>query len=292
MVKKVILLDKVNKHPYYGETVFFATQHGKEDAVSPALSSTGLRCEPLAINTDQFGTFSGEIQRQGSVRETLRLKIATAAQINPTARLVLASEGSFGPHPFIGFIQSDHEALMLYDRKLNIEIYAEELSHETNHAEIIFSPRDDLNSFIKQIGFPEHGLIVASKGASNVIYKDLATIHDVQQAILNALMSSPEGKAILSTDMRAHRNPTRMKIIEKAGAKLVEMILSLCPACSTPGFSIKNINVGLPCEECGQPSQRTKNVIWACLDCNYNEIKPRPDGLTLLSAAECDNCNP
>ncbi len=292
MEKRDIRLVKVNNHPYSGETVFFATKHSKEKVLDPLLSQVGLNCVRVDVDTDLFGTFSGEVERAGTVRETLRLKTSAAAMLQPNARFLLASEGSFGPHPLIGFIQSDHEALLLVDQKLKTEIYVEEISTETNHAEIEFGPRDDLHAFLEKIGFPSHGVIVKPKGNSSLVFKDCRTMHAIGQAIIDSFMASLEVKVILSTDMRANFNPTRMKIIEKAGVKLIQTICSLCPDCKTPGFAISKGVPGLRCEVCSEPSRITKDVVWSCVKCSYSEQKERPDGLRSITAAECEFCNP
>ena len=49
---------------------------------------------------------------------------------------------------------------------------------------------------------------------------------------------------------------------------------------------------GLPCEECGEPSRITKDVLWSCVKCDHSEQKVRPDGIVKISAAECEYCNP
>ena len=141
MVKRATRLDKVNNHLYSGMTVYFGTKHGKEKAVIPALNQIGLCCKVVPIDTDQFGTFSGEVERVGSIRDTLRKKIEAVFKEYPEARLALASEGSFGPHPLMPLMRSDHEALLFSDRESKLEIYVEEFSTETNHTEIDFGPR-------------------------------------------------------------------------------------------------------------------------------------------------------
>lgn len=285
-------MDKGNRHPFSGESVFFATKHSKEKVLTPLLEKIGLKCILADVDTDRFGTFSGEVERVGGVRETLRSKTSAAAKANPKARFLLASEGSFGPHPFIGFVQSDHEALLFVDRKRNTEIYVEEISTETNHTEIEFGPTDDLHDFLKKIGFPEHGLIVKPKGNTVCAFKNLQSLHSIGQAIIDAFQVSNERKVILSTDMRANFNPTRMKVIEKVGLKLIEALNSLCPECKTPGFAISRGVDGLPCEECGLPSRISKDVVWNCVKCDYTEQKPRPDGIVTIPASDCEFCNP
>lgn len=86
-----------------------------------------MTCESVEIDTDEFGTFSGETARKLSVKETLQKKVEAVCKAVPDARFVIASEGSFGPHPFIGFVQCDHEVLLFFDRKNKIEIFADEI---------------------------------------------------------------------------------------------------------------------------------------------------------------------
>lgn len=292
MAKKATRLDKANNHPFGSETVYFATKHAKEKVLIPLFSQISMNCFRVEVDTDQFGTFSGEVERVGNVRETLRLKTSAAAEVYPEARFLLASEGSFGPDPFIGFVASDHEALLFFDRKLKTEIYVEEISTDTNLAEIEIGHGDDAHAFLNQIGFPEHGIIIKPKGNSSHVYKNLQTSQAVGQAIEDACLISPERKAILSTDMRANFNPTRMKVIEKVGKKLIESLKSLCPGCKTPGFAIIRGIPGLPCEECGEPSRISKEVLWGCIKCDYSEQKERPDGASTIPPSECDFCNP
>lgn len=76
--------------------------------------------------------------------------------------------GKVNDHPFSGFVASDHQALLFVDRKLKTEIYVEEISTETNLAEIELQPRDDLHAFLKEIGFPEYGIIAKRIGDNSI----------------------------------------------------------------------------------------------------------------------------
>ena len=60
---------------YENLKINFATKHDKEKTLSPLFAPYGLDCQMVEVDTDKFGTFSGEIERSGSVRETLRQKI-------------------------------------------------------------------------------------------------------------------------------------------------------------------------------------------------------------------------
>ena len=291
MAKKDIRLAKGNSF-YSGQKIYFVTKHGKEDILRPLFQSLGILCERVDVDTDQFGTFSGEIERSGSIRETLRKKIQAGMEAAPDARLILASEGSFGPDPFTGFLQTDLESLLLWDRELNIEIYAEHLSRDPVHAESTLGPKDDFRSFLKQIRFPDHRVLIRPEGSSTLIFKGLSSEADVERALLECFCHSQNGKVVIATDLRADQNKTRRTAIGRAGQALIEKMQSLCPNCSLPGFAITRGLPGLKCESCGEPSHVARAVLLECLKCAYTETKPRPDGKTVLSSAECEYCNP
>ncbi len=285
-------MGKANNHPYDGQTVYFGTKHDKALALEPLFFEIGVSCETVEVDTDEFGTFTGEVERQGSVKDTLRKKVASVLKVRPNARFVLASEGSFGPHPLIGFIRSDHEVLLFFDKETGVEIFVDELSTDTNHDEIEFGPRDDLFQFLERVKFPTHGIIARPKGKSTQVFKGLKDMARLGQAIIDCFMLSSEPKVILSTDMRASFNPTRMSVIGKAGEKLLARLQSFCPSCSAIGFGpIQGIK-GLPCSDCGLPTHMVKETIFGCAACEFEEPHTRVDGLTSASPGDCEFCNP
>jgi hypothetical protein len=135
-------------------------------------------------------------------------------------------------------------------------------------------------------------IIVKPKGNQPIVFKNLQTVQSVGQAIVDARLVSNEPNVVLSTDMRANFNPTRMKVIEKVGLKLIESLNSFCPECKTPGFAMSKGIPGLCCEECGEPSRISKDVLWSCVKCEYTEQKARPDGVVAIPASDCEFCNP
>lgn len=279
-------------NPYFGQTVFFATKHRKERALSPVLRTLDMNCVSLDIDTDQFGTFSGEIERKGTILETLRKKTAEVFKKEPRARLALASEGSFGPHPFIGFVSSDHEALLLVDRELNREFYVEEIFTETNVAERVVSSIEEIKDFLPLVKFPSHALIVHPEKNRTVLFKGVGTEEELKRAIKESLNQSPSRRAKVSTDMRAHFNPTRMAMIGKVAQKLHRRLSSFCPHCEAVGFwPIKSLE-GLPCQECRRPSRAVKEWVWSCEGCQFEERRPREDGKEFVNPGQCEWCNP
>ena len=269
-----------------------ATKHGKESVIAPLVEDAlGVQCiVPVSFDSDQFGTFSGEVKRNHDALETARLKCLAAMDASG-CDLAIASEGSFGPHPVYFFAQADDELLVFMDRKNGIEIWARELATSTNFNAQQVKTFDELKAFSEQSGFPEHALILReSKDVSDCIHKGI-TDSQALQSIFQQLIEV-HGSAYVETDMRAMHNPTRMKVIEQATAKLINKILSVCPSCAWPGFDVTNHIPGLPCEDCGMPTQSTLSYIFSCKACGFTREQSFPHGKQTEEARFCDFCNP
>ena len=260
--------------------------------IAPLFESIGMNCLRVDIDTDQFGTFTGEVSRVGTVRETLRKKIKSASEFPGDGRFILASEGSFGPHPISGFIQTDHESLLIWDRKLDVEIYAEFPYQQPVHGEKVLGPRDDFRAALKSLGFPEHGVIVHPDNLVVPVFKGLHRERDVAQAMIDSFMASANAKVAIASDLRASHNPTRRKAIFEAGMVLIDKLKSFCPSCSYPGFAIARGIPGLPCSFCTEPSSLSKAVVFECARCPFTGERPRLDGRKPVDASQCEYCNP
>jgi hypothetical protein len=100
------------------------------------------------------------------------------------------------------------------------------------------------------------------------------------------------GSAYVETDMRAMHNPMRMKVIEQATIKLVNKVLSCCPSCAWPGFDITDHKAGLPCSDCGMPTQSTISHLYCCQTCGFTREHVFPKGRETEEPRFCDYCNP
>ena len=100
---------------YKDKFVLLASKHRKERVIEPVFREK-MGCKLCAedIDTDQFGTFTGEIPRPLSAYETCILKAKHAAK-DKKYFLSIASEGSFGPHPSNPFIPHAHEIMVFVD---------------------------------------------------------------------------------------------------------------------------------------------------------------------------------
>ncbi|MBW4557449.1 MAG: hypothetical protein KME59_16205 [Trichormus sp. ATA11-4-KO1] len=273
-----------------------ATMHQKERAIAPILEAElGIQViVPENFNTDAFGTFTREIKRPGTQIAAAKLKAEKALKLTGET-LVIASEGSFAPHPNIPFISSNREIVILLDKKHNLEIIGEEFSLETNHNHLVVENVEQAFEFAHKIGFPAHGLVVMFSEypqCNQQAIKGIITTEQLVEAVNFVLENSPTGRAHLETDMRAMYNPTRMNNIAKATEDLVRKIKSLCPKCSTPGFAITQKIPGLPCAVCYSPTLLTLTVIYQCQKCGFSQKKPFPHESQYADPAQCMYCNP
>lgn len=281
---------------YFGRVCVVATMHGKERIIAPMLNAAfGLDVRAAAnLDTDRFGTFSGEIPRAGSPLDAARAKIAAAFQLMPGASIGVASEGSFGPHPLIPFLPLGQELVLLVDRETGFELEGHHAGADTNFSHAVVTDLDAAMAFAERSGFPEHGLIVIGCNdgkpvPGKALIKDIIDLHAYQAAIQR--ITSDGGSAFVETDMRAHRNPTRMKNIERATADLIRRMQSACPACSAPGFDVTERVPGLPCAWCSAPTDVIRNTIWSCRACAFREDRPATD-IAMADPGYCDICNP
>ncbi|MCP9768082.1 hypothetical protein EGI22_09165 [Lacihabitans sp. LS3-19] len=277
---------------FEGRTLFIATKHQKEKVISPILEKElGVKCivHP-SFDSDIFGTFSGEIEREEDPLTTARKKCQSAMETY-NCDLAVASEGSFGSHPSAFFIPADDEILIFIDKKNGLEIKIREISTDTNFGGLEVSTEKELLEFANSVGFPSHGLIL--KKADNdlsEIKKGITNSHTLLEAF-NQFMSKSKSVWV-ETDMRAMHNPKRMKVIEKATLKLVDRIKTLCPVCQSPGFGINEVKKGLPCQLCGLPTSTTLSYVYTCQKCNHKKEELYPNQKTSEDPRYCDFCNP
>lgn len=272
--------------------IVIATKHKKEEVLIPLLTEHfGVKCiVPENYDTDELGTFTGEIERKLSPLETARRKCLRAMELTKTD-LGIASEGSFGAHPMIPFVRANEEILIFIDTDNELEIIANEISTETNFDGSEITTLKELKKFSDKALFPSHAIILRSNKDK---YEDIKKgIQDwaVLKQHFNFLMHK-YGTAYAETDMRAMYNPSRMKIIQKTATKLIEKIESLCPSCKTPGYSVEHAKRGLRCSQCNFPTQSTLAYLYQCKKCGFWEEKLYPNGKTLEDPGFCDICNP
>jgi hypothetical protein len=282
----------MNDISFYGRDLVIATMHGKEAVIAPLLAKElGVRVITASgLNTDSFGTFSGEIERSADPVTAARLKCCAAGELY-NCSLAVASEGSFGPHPSLFFVPADEEIIVLKDFENDLEIKSRVLTTETNFNGRLVHSWEEAVRFADDVRFPTHGLIVRRQQQETEDMVKGITDRRLLEKTVERLIGL-HGHAFLETDMRAMYNPTRMKVIGQATQKLCETVKRKCPSCFTPGFDITSAIEGLPCERCGAPTRSTLAYVYACVKCDHREEQKFPHDKHLESPMYCDWCNP
>lgn len=282
-------------HPYQGRKAVLATKHQKQRVITqPFQTAVGLRvCVSHELDTDLLGTFSGEVERHGTPRE-VALRKARLGMSATAVTMGLASEGSFGPHPYLPFVPADYELLVFVDDELGFEVVESILSPNTNFAHSAAETLEDLKDFLLRARFPSHGLIVRPNSGlqPGLLFKGITKIGELKEALERCSSASADGLAHVETDMRAYMNPTRMQVIHELAVRLSRRLANLCPQCRTPGWGVVDVVKGLPCEWCGGETQLVHAEVHGCPRCGYREPHPRSDGLHVASPGNCPRCNP
>ncbi len=269
--------------------------HGKERALSrPFRVALGVDLRiPPGLDTDAFGSFCGTVPREGSAEEACRRK-AELGMDQTGLPLGLASEGSFGPHPQLPCLAVGQELITLVDRSRNLVITERLIARRTNFDQHPTASLEALADWPQRVNFPSHALTVRpQRGEVGVaVAKGLHGRQHLAAAIAAAAAASADGLALVETDMRADRNPTRMASIRALAFKLVRRIGTPCPSCSAPGWGRVELLPGLPCRWCGTPTALVHRERWGCVGCSASEERPRADGRTGADPEYCPFCNP
>jgi len=97
------------------------------------LEKLGAPVLEYLVDTDTLGTFSGEVERKGCGLECAGRKCAWGLQlVGNKVAYGLASEGSFGPHPFIPFLPCNQEILYFIDLQRGFHLPLLHISEKTN----------------------------------------------------------------------------------------------------------------------------------------------------------------
>lgn len=282
---------------FAGAMAVLGTRHGKGPAIAaPLEAGLGLTVEVVDdVDTDRFGTFTREVPRLASPRETARAKALAALELHARARLGLSSEGSFGPHPQVPFVVAGVELVYLVDRSTGLELVGRDVTTETNFDARAVSSIEDALTFAVACRFPSHGLIVMPSREGRPLPADGVVKGIVEEGTLRTTVAATlrtHGEAWIEADMRAHLNPTRMKSIERAAHDLVVTARSSCPACGRAGYVVVERVPGLPCEDCGLPTGRARAEALVCSGCGHREERPVPGAPKAVTAHFCERCNP
>ena len=136
--------------------------HAKELAVAPPFRRL-LDAEIVVasqLDTDELGTFSGEVPRPDALVETCAIKAELAFR-SLDVDCAIANEGSYGPIDAVPLVPSGIEIMAFLDRKRGIRIIETLSTHRTNWRLLRFKAGDpNIPKAVKAIGFPHYGVFV------------------------------------------------------------------------------------------------------------------------------------
>lgn len=276
---------------YYKKKASLLTQHGKETVISQTLKhAAGLDVVHInSFDTDLFGSFTGEIHRQGNQLEAAIAKARKGMEIGNT-KIGIASEGLFTADPYAGMFPWNNEIVVLIDDERDIQIVGFSSNTAQSYSAYI-QDVNDLDEHLKQANFPSHALIIRPDAQYHPEFmKGINTYQELNRALSWAKNKSATGQVFIENDLRAFANPTRMQNIQSASINLGEKLNSFCPNCGIPGFWLTKVISGLPCELCQNETKEVKFKVWQCHKCLYQ--KNISTDKKYAEPCKCDFCNP
>ena len=230
---------------YRNKKISLLTKHGKEKIIAPIMEEK-LGCQIQLINafdTDELGNFDGLIDRQGTQLQTARRKAHIGIDFSSN-NVGVASEGSFIPDPFSGFMPWNIEMVVFVDDLHAIEVVGMAQGSAMSMNRLV-RDFDALLQFADQAGFPTHQLMLRPENKDDPrVVKGISSLAALKTAFIQAQSESTNGKVFIENDLRAFCNPTRQKMIEQATHDMVEKLLT--QHASIEGLGISNANKMLP----------------------------------------------
>ncbi len=272
-------------------TVALATKHGKLGQIAPRIEALGnWKVELVEIDTDQFGTFSREVAREKSPRDTAIAKATAAGNLAGTD-YGIASEGTIGSHPAYPWVNSDHEILALVRKDESFVLTESFLSTEIQAHSQQLDVNSDLDEAAAKLDLPRHAAIIFGlTETETVLHKGVHEVEDFKAKIASAFASG-EKLLQVENDFRAMHSPTRQANISACAELLANRIASLCQACGEIGFGKIGYEYGLPCSECEQIVESVaKAERHGCVSCEHTQLRPLDK--QFVDPSRCEFCNP
>jgi len=273
-------------HPFAGRRAIIVTKHGKERVLDPLLRRRlGMYPELLQLDTDRFGTFTGEIARAGSQLDALRAKLRAGAEATYYDAVIVASEGSFSVDPFFPVATIDIELVGLYDPSAEIEIVGRAVAPAVHAFSGEVTDEGGLERALARIGFPEHAAVLHDRLATHKGLRERDRLLALARAAWRRGVTPR-----IESDARASMNPTRMALISTACEDAIALARSRCSRCDAIGFGLRELQRGLRCRDCGTATDMVCTELWGCPCCGSTEQRARPE--EYAEPASCTHCNP
>ena len=202
----------------------------------------GIEVVDVEVDTDQLGTFSGEIPRTLSELDYAIAK-ARLAMTERGSDLGMASEGTFSPHPDVPFLTLDKELVVLVDDRLDHVFWECVVSVEVTAMTETVDADADLSSLALRPDLPRHAVIVraavpsprSGHGAGQAVHKGIRRVSELTSAVQASCAASGTRQAEVMTDFRAHCCPSRQVVIAAAAERLAHRVASCCRECGAAG---------------------------------------------------------
>lgn len=268
------------------------TRHGKQHQFAPPFAEIlgAVVVTPPDLDTDRFGTFSGERPRETTAIDAARAKARLAMSVTGLPR-ALATEASYGLMPALGW--HGHEEIAIFvDDVVGIEVLEGHRSPVIPGFAQTVSGAEEIPPDLLA-GLPDQALIVRPAGpapGAQGIVKGITDVDALRDALAAAAVLGAGGRAVVEPDLRAHHNPTRREVLSSLAYRLACRIATGCPACDCPGFGRVETTTGLPCLACGGPTPLPCNEIHSCGACGHTIS--RSLATTAADPAMCPDCNP
>lgn len=240
----------------------------------------------VALDTDAFGTFTGDVPRHGTPGEVVRAKARAAAAAGATP-LGLASEGTFRPHPHAP-LTIDTELVAVVDVGTGWTVTGVASAPAAWAVSVRLGPLDDVADRLgRLVPWPPVAVVRDESGAAPPL-KDLTGGAEVAGAV-RAMRAAGVTTVVVETDLRADRCPPRGPVIAAAAEDLARRLATTCDHCGLAGVGVERHLPGLPCDWCGGPTSEPRGHVEACPSCGS-----RREVLSGGTAdpARCPRCNP
>ena len=249
----------------------------------------GVDVRSVDVDTDALGTFSGEIERVGTMFEVAVAK-ARLGMAASGRSIGLASEGSIAPPPDLPWLIRDLELVVFVDDTRNLAIGEVASSFDIVTVSDVVSPIDDLHALVTRADFPRHALIVRpSVRDDGFVVKGIRSWEELKRSIAAAGVRSVDGRAHVETDLRAHMCPSRRPTIAEAARKLARRMATVCPRCESPGWGTIRFEAGATCADCGAETSVIRHDVRGCSSCIHEE---RTEIRATVDPSRCAWCNP
>lgn len=242
-------------------------------------------------DTDQLGTFSGDIARVHSQFDTAILKAKLAAILGG-GRIGVGSEGSVAPGPAGAWFPYHTEMVAWWDEALQWAVVGYAHAPAQSRVQIatdLASLQAQWQSHDYQQQALQMKVLDGGDAVPSVpIVKGIRNEAELCQAWLQ--LHQIGASVEVSYDYRAHCSQRRQQVIVSAAKDLAQRLTQTCPCCATPGFVVTDTIKGLPCAACDLPTQQVKTLIYQCQHCGYQQqISTKT---TVADPMHCQFCNP